>query len=103
VTHPATLERIAFYRARLDEMERAAKQTNEDEYAWNVSISTSYGSVDHAELHTPSRALRRVAAGRKLIALCSDEKLLDAGHLDALDLAISEWDDHPDFDPRWKL
>lgn len=99
---------IAFYRARLDELERAAGQTNDDEYAWNVGISTSYGSIDHAELHTPSRTLRRVAAGRKLIELCQkqwrdDLRGSDTGlEIDALELAVHEWADHEDFDERWR-
>lgn len=99
---------IAFYRARLDDMERAAKQTNEEEYAWNVGVSTSYGSVDHAELHTPSRARRRVEAGRKLIELCEQQWTHDLRGIDdglemALELAVHEWADHPDYQESWRL
>lgn len=62
----------------------------------------------HIARQDPARTLRRVAAGRKLIELCGkqwthDLRGTDGGLEMALELAVNEWDDHDDFNPRWKL
>ncbi|GAA4209094.1 hypothetical protein GCM10022252_75090 [Streptosporangium oxazolinicum] len=104
---------VAFYRARLDEREAAAKKTSDDEYAWNVGCSTSYDSVAHAELHPPSWALLDVAAERELLttyeearAFYSARTSAPAGELyglhTALALRVSVHARHPEYDSRWK-
>lgn len=106
---------IAFYRARLDELEQAARQTTEEEYAWNVGVSTSYGSIDHAELHTPSWALRDVEAKRRIVDEYDEalrtlsgfrESGYEEGRREALELACRAlalpYADHRDYQKRWK-
>jgi uncharacterized protein DUF6221 len=121
---------IAFVRARLDEDEAAAKAwlplvRLDGSGSWYDEVSESNlgpYSIEHARLHDPARALRDVAAGRRILerhspaegiavagpccTWCSDDT--DTVSLnapwpcpDVLDL-LSRWDDHPDYRVEWK-
>lgn len=114
---------IAFYRARLDELEQAAIAASPGPWAANaehdevlrvddgITVADGFAlsgrqlraTVDHIVLHDPVRTLRRVAAGRKLIELCGEGWVEHGGHLDAIELAVQEWDDYPEFDQRWRM
>lgn len=61
----------------------------------------------HIVRHDPARVLRKVEAGRELIKLCEtrwthDLRGTEGGLEMALELAVQEWADHPDYQESWK-
>jgi hypothetical protein len=84
--------------------------------AEGLTPSVEEAEAQHIALHDPARTLRRVAAGRKLLAEYEEaariqngfrESGYEEGRREVLEmecrLRAYEWDDHPDFNPRWKL
>lgn len=129
-------EWAAFVKARLDEEEAAAKAAaaagrmrwaalggivvDADDHDWAVTTDTLGEIAAHIARYDPARALRDVAAGRRILARhspaegiavagscctwCSDDT--DTVSLnapwpcpDVLDL-LSRWDGHPDYPGR---
>lgn len=63
--------------------------------------------ADHVAQHDPARVLRKVEAGRELIKLCEtrwthDLRGTEGGLEMALELAVYEWADHPDYQENWR-
>jgi hypothetical protein len=93
-------DRAAFYAARLDDDEVAAKAVRPDQ---------DYADSAHQERWSPARVLREVEAGRKLLAAC-DEAVngpdADLGVADALEAVIRDraavYSDHPGYRQEWK-
>ncbi|WP_433357663.1 DUF6221 family protein (plasmid) [Microtetraspora malaysiensis] len=95
----------AFILARLDERQAAAEKTTDEEYELNVGRSTSYHSVDHAELHTPSWVLRDVSSKRRLLAAIRGQIGDDDPNTwlpwAALRLLAAPFAGHDDYRPEW--
>ncbi|GHE32337.1 hypothetical protein GCM10017673_39060 [Streptosporangium violaceochromogenes] len=107
---------IKFFRARINEKERAAKRTNDMEHDRNVSLSRrSYGFVEHALLHTPSQALREAASDGELLRRYEEAAArydsrpspiagaeLDGLHT-AVALRVKAFSDQLGYDPAWEV
>ncbi|MFD3594376.1 DUF6221 family protein [Nocardia sp. NPDC058640] len=106
-----------FIRARLDEDERIARESDSGDGQWGFDerfdhVGTSDETVhslhhsEHIARHDPARVLRDIAGKRKILA-----KLADAGtpvwwwHLhtnDILTAMAQRWADHPDYLRAWE-
>lgn len=109
---------VAFYRARLDEDEQAAQEAGGRAASWRANGTWHLEGVEHSVVgdgeafchphnvthiarHDPARVLRKVEAGRKLIRLCEERwSDIGVGHWEALELAVCEWADHPDYEEQ---
>jgi hypothetical protein len=125
-------EVIEFYRARLAETGRTARQALTDpdnDRGQGVRImdgelaimpsAMSGGLTVHFVRHDPARALKKVTAGRQLIRLYEDaceridyltargweakgSKVAAESYANAILVNATEWDDHQDWDAAWR-
>ncbi|MEU1327137.1 DUF6221 family protein [Streptomyces microflavus] len=119
VVNEATM--LAFWRARLDEDERAARRAGdtfrqigetgvivatEGDRAEECASANWAGIAEHIVRHDPARVLHGVEAARKRLTTLSDA--IEAGH-DSYDLAstllpyeLLPYTDHPDYNESWR-
>lgn len=108
-----------FLAARLDETKRAAELaaqiTDWTDFALGLKCEGVNADVASPLVHqqSPSRVLRAVESGRKILEMhqdCGDGTGIcdDGGHADedgcgTLALYAERWSDHPEFDQDWLM